>query len=588
MQKFRVSAWALCALSLGFSAGISHTAFAAPPASEAARKEDARKHFETARELDSKGDVAGAVREFTASRALFKTRGNTLNLALGLRKLGRIGEALDMLEAYLADFDNTSAEDKAMVEGEIAATGQFLGKLEIDTSTAAQIVVDGVVRGKTPLAKPLRLLAGTHVVRLSPESFAARRVDTTITIIAQQTAQLKPTFEELEDHGGLNIKADSGAAFDVWIDGELIGVTPLALQLPPRDYTVWLRSADGQGSLPARATVASGRVQDLSIATLKLDASVEVQVDPPDATVYLDDVPLGRGAWRGMVSKGQHDFRAEAPGYAPRTLRATLGASEQTLQLQLKPGAGANSAGPAAGPSGFGGFGEIDLGLSLGLVAGGDLREQCSGACSSSFLIGPKAALRGGFTIDKRFELGAELSFLHMPEHIEQRPDTLSVVGKAGPQPGISNDVVKWNSVAVGAVGGLRVGPEKIPVTLRLAAGVMVGSVTDRRNGTFDAGTGAELAQAAKTAQAATHLYVAPEVRAGYAFSEHVSAGIGVRGTFAFDLAVPRWDTRRPTVLERSGLGYWSNGVGAGSAGERMMGSVRVLLDPALYFRYDF
>ena len=221
-------------------------------------------------------------------------------------------------------------------------------------------------------------------------------------------------------------------------------------------------------------------------------------------------------------------------------------------------------------------------------MAGGDLRDQCSGACSSSLLLGPKAAVRGGLTVNKRFEIGTEISFLHLPEHIEQRPDTVSVVGKAAPVNGISNDVVKWNSVAVGAVGGVRVGPERIPITLRVAAGLMVGSVTDRRNGTFDAGSGAELAQAAKTAQAATHFYLAPEVRAGYAFTDHVSAGIGVRGTFAFDLAVPRWDTRRPTVLERSGLAYWSNGTGAGSAGERLMGGVRVMLDPALYLRYDF
>ena len=203
-------------------------------------------------------------------------------------------------------------------------------------------------------------------------------------------------------------------------------------------------------------------------------------------------------------------------------------------------------------------------------------------------MLGPKGALRAGLIVDKRFELGAELSFLHLPEHIEQRPDTVAVVGRPAPAGGITNDVVKWNSVGFGAVGGVRLGPEKIPVTLRLAAGVLVGSVTDRRNGTFDSGFGPELAQAAKTAQAATHFYVAPEVRAGYAFTEHVSAGIGIRGTFAFDLAVPRWDTRRPTVLERSGLAYWSNGTGAGSAGERLMGGVRVMLDPALYLRYDF
>ena len=343
MQKIRVGAWALCALSLGLSAGVALAAPPAAPSSEAVRKDEARKHFEAGRDLDTKGDVVGAVREFTASRALFKTRGNTLNLALGLRKLGRIGEALDLLEAYLKDFENTTPEDKAMVEGEISATNQLVGTLEIDTSTAAQIVVDGVVRGKTPLDKPLRLSAGTHVVRLSPESFAARRVDTVVTIVAQQSTQLKPTFEELEEHGGLNIKAASGGAFDVYIDGELVGVTPLALQLPPRDYSIALRGPDDTGSLPARSTVDAGRVQDLSIATIKLDAKVDVQVDPPDATLFLDDVAVGprrlarpRHEGPARLPRRGPGLRAPHPARHARRRRTNVAAPTETRRQRLR------------------------------------------------------------------------------------------------------------------------------------------------------------------------------------------------------------------------------------------------------------
>lgn len=584
-KTMRVSAYALC---LTLSVGSLEVALAAPPAaSEAARKEEARKHFEAGRELDAKGDVPGALREFTASRATFKTRGNTLNAALALRKLGRIGEALELLEAYLKDFENLSPEDKAMVEGEIASTAQFVGKLAIETSTSSQIVIDGVVRGKTPQAEPLRLPAGVHTVRLQPESFAAKPVETTVAIVAQQTAQLKPEFGELSDHGGLNVKAADGGSYDVLLDGVVIGTTPISLQLAPRDYTIILRGLDQTGSAPTRASVGSGRMQELALATVPLGAVVEVRVEPPDARLSVDGIVLGRGSWRGSLPKGQHDFLAEAEGYVPRTLRATLGAAPQELGIELKRGRAGSEAGPAVA-SGFGGFGELDLGISLGLVAGGHLRGECEGNCSSSLLIGPKGALRAGFTIDKRFELGSELTFLHLPEHIEQRADSVSVVGRTAPANGISNDVVKWNSIGMGAVGGVRLGPEKTPITVRLGAGIMVGSVSDRRNGTFDAGSGGELAQATRTVQAATHFYLAPEVRAGYVFTEHVSAGIGVRGTFAFDLSAPRWDTRRPTVLERSGLAYWDGGAGSGRAGERMIGGVRVLLDPSVYVRYDF
>ena len=584
-KTMRPSAIALC---LALSAGIPHLVLAAPPASEAGRKEEAKKHFESGRELDAKGDVPGALREFFASRSIFKTRGNTLNAALALRKLGRIGEALDLLEAYLKDFENLSPEDKAMVEGEIAATAQFVGKLAIETTTSGFVMVDGVVRGKTPQAESLRLSAGTHSVRVQPESFAARPFEATVSIVAQQVLQLKPEFGELRQHGGLTVKAADGGTFDVLLDGTVVGTTPLSLQVVPRDYTVSLRSADGSGSAPARATVVSGREHEMSLPTLKLDAQVELQVEPPDATVFLDGVPVGRGTWRGATTRGQHDFRAEAPGFTPRTLRATLAAPDQSLSLELKRGADDPADAAVGTRTGFGGFAELDLGVSVGLVAGGHIRGECDGNCTSSVAFGPKGALRGGLTIDKRFELGTELTFLHMPEHIEQRADTVSVVGRNTPANGISNDVVKWNSIGMGAVGGVRLGPVKTPITLRLAAGVMVGSVSDRRNGTFDAGAGPELAQATRTVQAATHFYLAPEVRAGYAFTDRFSAGIGVRGTFAFDLSVPRWDTRRPTVLAGSGLAYWDGGAGSGRAGERILGGVRVLLDPSVYVRYDF
>ena len=579
--------WTLC---LVLAAGSS-SALAAPPSaqpSESARKEEAKRHFEAGRELDAQGDAVGALREFTASRATYKTRGNTLNAALALRKLGRLGESLDLLDAYLKDFENLSSEDKAMVEGEIAATAQFIGKLEIDTSTSAQVVVDDVVRGKTPLTQPLRLAAGIHHVRLQPESFAARAFEARVAIVATQSTQLRPEFGELEEHGALNVRAADGGAYEILLDDTLVGATPLSLQLPPRDYTVVLRGPDRSGSAPTRVTVASSRLAEIAPRTSKLDAWFDVRVEPPDAKLFFDGVPVARGHWSGATTRGQHELRAEADGYQTKTVRAELTGGHADLRVDLRRGGPARSSDAPSTSRGFGGFAELDLGLSLGLLAGGHLRADCTGTCSSSLLLGPKMAVRAGLTIDKRFEIGSELAFLHVSEHVEQRADTVSVVGRTQVAPGISNDVLKWNSVAMGVVGGVRLGPAKVPVTLRVAAGVMVGSVADRRDGSFDAGAGLELAQAAESRQAATHFYVAPEVRVGYAFTEHVSAGLGLRGTFAFDLAVPRWDTKKPTVLERSGLAYWDRGVGAGSTGERLMGGVRILLDPSVYVRYDF
>lgn len=566
--------------ALCFALVAPTVAIAAPPANEAARKEEARKLFEAGRALDDKGDIPGAAQQFLASREMFKTRGNTLNAAIALRKLGRLNEALELLEAYLKDFDNLSAEDRAMVEGEITSTKQFLGELQINTSTEAFVIVDERVIGKTPLEAPLRVFAGAHRVRLQPIGAASRSVELEVHMIAQRTTTLNPNFDSIERAATLKIQASDVGVFDVLLDGTLVGRAPLAIATTAGNHVVVLRGEGGIGSVPTLAKLEDEQTLELSIATKTLDANVHVEVDPSDAILYVDEVPVGRGSWRGALPRGKHDFRAEAPGYVAHTVRANLANSEQSLRVELTT---KSSEGEPQSGGDLGGFAELDLGLVLGVSGSSDMRAEHTG----SLPIGVRTALRGGMTLHQRFELGAELSYLHLPEYTPDRPDTVSVVGR-GVANGVSHDSLRWHSAGMGALFGVRLGPEKIPVTLRLGAGVLVGSMSDRRNGHFDAGSGIELAQAARVQSAALFFYLAPEVRVGYKINDHLSAGIGVRGTFAIDLTVPRWDARKPTVLERSGLAYWDAGAGRGSAGERLTGPLKVLVDPSLYVRYDF
>lgn len=59
-------------------------------------------------------------------------------------------------------------------------------------------------------------------------------------------------------------------------------------------------------------------------------------VEPANATVYVDNnlQPLQKGTLSMLLSMGQHQYRAEAPGYEPKNGTFTIG--DETLQLPVK------------------------------------------------------------------------------------------------------------------------------------------------------------------------------------------------------------------------------------------------------------
>lgn len=136
--------------------------------SDADKKEAARKHFERGNELLADDSVPAALAEFRRSRELYRTRGNTQNLAVALAKLHRYDEALDMYAALFSEFQ-LAPEEKTAVEREIAILKDLVGTLVVNTEAGATISVDGQLRGTAPLAEPLTLAAGVRKLRVVKE-----------------------------------------------------------------------------------------------------------------------------------------------------------------------------------------------------------------------------------------------------------------------------------------------------------------------------------------------------------------------------------------------------------------------------------
>ena len=78
--------------------------------------------------------------------------------------------------ATLAEGREIDAERRALVEGELDTQRARIARVTVSTSvTGARVSLDDVPRGETPLAEPLRVGAGEHVLVVTAEGYETAR-----------------------------------------------------------------------------------------------------------------------------------------------------------------------------------------------------------------------------------------------------------------------------------------------------------------------------------------------------------------------------------------------------------------------------
>ena len=282
----------------------------APAAPSDAKKEEAKARFERGMTLFDKKVWDAALVEFLASRSAFPTRSNTQNAAICLRNLNRFDEALDMFEALVKDFPNLAPTDKSAVEKEIAELQQLVGAIEIRAQeSGAQITIDGRERGTTP-APPLRVAAGTHVLRVYKDGFAP--VEKRVAVAGKETLAVEAKLETLSQSGRLSVTEDGGKGAEVLVDNVVVGRTPWAGLVATGEHVVFLRGEGNLGTQPANATVRINQVTPIVLALETLDCSLRVEPTPSGASVAVDGVVVGNGLWDGRLREGATQDRGRA------------------------------------------------------------------------------------------------------------------------------------------------------------------------------------------------------------------------------------------------------------------------------------
>lgn len=158
-----------------FLLAVTNVVTAASPA-VAEEEDQARHHFQRGRDLEEGGDLAGALAEFQRAMELRPTFRLHRYMGRVCRGMGRLRVALDHYQAFLREgrgqLDPEERQEAAVAVAEII--GQ-LASLTITTVEGALVLVDGGLVGRAPLAEPVRLDPGAHLVEARLEGHVDAR-----------------------------------------------------------------------------------------------------------------------------------------------------------------------------------------------------------------------------------------------------------------------------------------------------------------------------------------------------------------------------------------------------------------------------
>ena len=139
-----------------------------------------------------------------------------------------------------------------------------MGRLRVSVSEeGAAILVDGVEVGRSPLAAPVDVGPGAHVVEARRDGFESAVARVTVGAAGAQAVDLRLT--PLAPRPAL-VRVDAGGvAAAVFVDDSPAGTAPLDVEVEPGGHVVRVE-ADGYDSASRTVTAEAGRVEPLAFA----------------------------------------------------------------------------------------------------------------------------------------------------------------------------------------------------------------------------------------------------------------------------------------------------------------------------------
>ncbi|HVZ75494.1 MAG TPA: PEGA domain-containing protein [Polyangia bacterium] len=338
----RVGRHLVAALCLASLVGVTARAFAADaPAGRA----EARDRFAQGLRLFEKGENAAALAEFQRAYALVPNPLVLYNVGLVYAAMDRPVEAVDALEKFLATGGAaTSGEPGARARRTRDEQAARIAEVDVVTNRPAIVEVDGVEAGRTPLAHPLRVASGAHVISAQAPGFLPLRREVTLAgkVTETITLELLPA-DSTAAHLAITV-AVPGA--EVLVNGRSVGTSPLpasvavapgtaAIEVRRPGYHAAQRSVHVDEGSNGAVTVP---LDEDTSAPDSLRGRLRVAVSEPDAALTVDGAPRSLVGGAVTLMGGPHVVRIERAGYLSAERRVEIPArGEASIAVALAP-----------------------------------------------------------------------------------------------------------------------------------------------------------------------------------------------------------------------------------------------------------
>jgi len=195
------------------------------------------------------------------------------------------------------------------------------GTLQVSsTPSGAKVYVDGSLRGQTPLT--LSLAPGFHDVELRMAGYEPYRAR--VQVKSGQTTRVSARLVPVPRTGVLKLDSNPPGA-EVYLNGALIGRTPMQISLDEGTYDIELR-LDGYMPYETRVRINAGQTTRLNprLQPVPRTGTLEVTSDPSGAEVYVDGVYRGRTRLVLELDAGPHEVEVRMSGYESYRARVNV------------------------------------------------------------------------------------------------------------------------------------------------------------------------------------------------------------------------------------------------------------------------
>ena len=376
---------------------------------------EAAERFDRALRLVNSGDLQGGLAEFQRAYALVASPIAIFNVGLVYAALNRPVEAARSLETALTRADALTSDNVARAQSVLREQEDKIGQVDVAVNVpnlqTGVVEVDNVEVAPWPLAKPLDVASGPHVIGLISPGYAPARREVLVPGREHATAQLDlVVIDGLLAHIGVHGLVP---AADVVVDGERIGKTPLesSVTVPPGTHQVEVRRP---GYLPAMRTItlAGGAHAEVTIdptvdpgAFEREGGWLSIETSESQSVVSVDGTEVGLLTGSFQVPAGVHRLHVERGGFLPaeRDVDVPRGGS-QKVSIAFEPTPETRAAHVSAALNRRA-WGWATFGVGLAVAAGGTAlalveQNQLPGARSTLNTVNAQWAYQQGGICD--------------------------------------------------------------------------------------------------------------------------------------------------------------------------------------------